>query len=132
LGRSRKSIKSLMKQDPEKAAEIILDEVKQDGPVPYLYKALAKRRPDLLLTTVEQGKAIHQPRFISSKTAQLVAVSAAAALRCKPCLKLHIEEALRDGSSPDEVFEAIFIAGLISKASTLADSLREFDSITEH
>jgi AhpD family alkylhydroperoxidase len=130
LGRSRKSIKSLMKQDPEKAAEIILDAVKQDEPVPYVYKALA-RRPDLLLTTVEQGKTISKPKFISPKTAQLVAVSAAAALRCKPCLNLHIEEALRKGSTPDEVFEAIFIAGLISKASTLADSLREFESIAK-
>jgi len=128
LGKPKKPIKSLVKQNPEKAVEIILDAVKQGGKVPYLYKALA-RRPDLLLKTVEQGGTIRKPRFIEPKTAELVVVSAAAVLRCKPCLNLHMEEALRMGASLDEIFEVIFIAGLISKASTLADSLREFELI---
>ena len=81
------------------------------------------------MKTVEQSETIRKPRFIEPKTAELVAVSAAAVLRCKPCLNLHMEEALKRGASLDEIFEVIFIAGLISKASILADSLREFELI---
>lgn len=61
---------------------------------------------------------------LDRRTAELVAVSAAAAQMCEHCLRVHIEEALANGASYDEVLETLLIAGRIAESSTNAVSLR--------
>jgi AhpD family alkylhydroperoxidase len=54
----------------------------------------------------------------------LLAVSAAAALMCEPCLDVHIKQALKAGNSEDEVLSAILIAGTIAESSVQAYGFR--------
>jgi AhpD family alkylhydroperoxidase len=127
--RLHKIVEKLLEKDPKKAAEKVLEMIKKRyGTIPFIYQIMA-RRPDILLSNIEQTKVIGEPKYITPKIAELAAISAAAALKCDHCIRLHIDQALKKGSTIDEIFEIIMIAGHISKAAALAVSFRELNKI---
>jgi AhpD family alkylhydroperoxidase len=91
--------------------------------LPFVLKALG-RRPDILHSYREMGKVVREPKYLSKKEAELVAVAAAVALRCDFCIRTHTQRALNHGSNLDEIFEVVIIAGLIAKSTTYAHGLR--------
>ncbi|MGC9435288.1 MAG: carboxymuconolactone decarboxylase family protein [Methanomicrobiales archaeon] len=58
----------------------------------------------------------------TQKTAELIAVAAAAGAGAEACLKLHVKE----GASRDEIYDTILIASLIGKTRVMAPALRIF------
>lgn len=75
-------------------------------------------------------RALAGEGVLDRRTAELVAVAAAAAQMCEHCLRVHMEEALHHGASPDEILEALLIAARIAESSTNAVSLRVFRRVT--
>ncbi|MBI5057142.1 MAG: carboxymuconolactone decarboxylase family protein [Nitrospirae bacterium] len=99
---------------------------KQRGDLGFLLSAL-KMRPRTFNPYVLKGMSIYsEPSALDRKTVELVAVGAAAALRCEHCLTAHINRALDEGATNDEVLDAVLISGAISESSTLSVALRKF------
>ncbi|MBI5099384.1 MAG: carboxymuconolactone decarboxylase family protein [Nitrospirae bacterium] len=91
--------KSLMKS--RELAEALSELIeKQRGDIGFLLSTL-KKRPSTFNPYVLKGMSIYsEPSALDKKTAELVAVGAAAALRCEHCLTAHINRALDEGAQP--------------------------------
>jgi AhpD family alkylhydroperoxidase len=99
------------------------------GGLGFLLNTL-KRRPRTFSPYVFKGLSITgQPSTLDVKTAELVAVGAAAALMCEHCLEAHINRAVAEGATFEEVLDAILVAGAIAESSTLAVALRKFKQL---
>lgn len=56
---------------------------------------------------------------LSRKSKLLIAVASAVAIRCEPCLNHHVQEALQEGLTPEELLESAAVATLICTGSRL-------------
>lgn len=126
-------IRKFLGDDPQKIVDEILKNMKEEyGDIPYIAKSMSKRKPEAFIFNALQNLfTIKQPKAVSPKIAELLAIAAATAIGCEHCIDFHIKAAMRQfGVSPDEIFDAIMIAGLISQSSKLAVSLRKLDKVT--
>ncbi|MBI3361755.1 MAG: carboxymuconolactone decarboxylase family protein [Chloroflexi bacterium] len=114
-------------QNDERAAETVLEYLRQrDGGVGLLLRALS-RRPEVFVPHVLQGRQLYDtPKAIDPKTAELAAVAASAALMCEHCLIAHMRAAQRKGATLDEIFDVLLVAGAIAESSTLSVAFRKF------
>jgi AhpD family alkylhydroperoxidase len=64
-------------------------------------------------------QVMEEDGVLSKKVRELVAIGAAHAAKCSPCIYLHTEKAKRAGATKEEITEAIFVASLIGAASAL-------------
>ena len=116
--------------EDDRLTEAIIEMYENErGGLGFLLNTL-KRRPRTFNPHVLQGLSLlGQPAALEVKTAELVAVGAAAALMCEHCLEAHINRAVDAGASFEEVLDAILIAGSIAESSTLAVALRKFKQL---
>jgi AhpD family alkylhydroperoxidase len=89
--------------------------------VPFLLRVL-QPRPERFIPAAL--RALSGDAVLDRRTAELVAVAAAASQMCEHCLRVHIEEAFAHGASHDQVLETLLIAARIAESSTNAVSLR--------
>jgi len=95
------------------------------GTIPFIFRTL-KERPDLFVLSGFAEFLACRPESLDHKTAELIALTAAAACNAPDCLKLHISAAQKEGASHDEIRDCLIIASVIGKTSVLARSLRIF------
>lgn len=89
--------------------------------------SILKKRPRAFNPFLMRGNALyHEPEALDRKTAELVAVSAASALRCEHCLEAHMARAVKEGATMDEVMDTLLISGAIADSSTLSIAFRKF------
>lgn len=121
-----KKAKTLMKDgDLAEALAVVIEEKR--GSLGFLLGELKDRRHRTFTPFVLKGTSIYaEPAALDPKTVELVAVAASSALRCEHCLEAHMERALQEGASLDEILDVILIAGAISESSTLSVSFRKF------
>ncbi len=101
----------------------------KNGELGFLLNVL-KERPRNFNPFLFKGMAIYkEPSALDRKTAELVAVGAAAALRCDHCLEAHLYRAMNEGASLDELMDAILVAGAISESSTLSVAFRKYKQL---
>ena len=101
----------------------------RDGELGFLLKVL-KERPRTFNPYLLKGMTVYkEPKAIDRKTAELVAVSAAAALHCEHCLEAHMGRAVAEGASLDEIMDTILIAGAISESSMLSVAFRKYKQL---
>jgi len=99
---------------------------KKRGALGFLLGIL-KKRPSIFNPFVLKGLSLyHEPQALDTKTAELVAVSAASALRCEHCLEVHMARALEEGANMDEIMDTLLISGSISDSSTLSVAFRKY------
>lgn len=126
----KKTVKQLLSdlaEDREETAQALLDILEEQyGTVPLVLRVLG-RRPDVLLP--QTMKVLSRSEVLGPKVSELVAVAAAAALRCEFCLQVHVQQALKHGATQDEVFESLLIAGMIAESSTQAVAFRVFEKV---
>lgn len=74
---------------------------------------LSKHQPETLRhfkafmgSTLEEG-------VLDTKTKELVAVGTAITARCKYCIAIHVEKALKAGATKEEIFEITTVAVLM-------------------
>lgn len=111
-------------------AEAISEIFKQErNGLGFLLRTL-RRRPRTFNPYVFKGLSVlGHPANLDRKTAELVAVGAAAALMCEHCLEAHISRAIAQGATFEEVMDAILVAGAIAESSTLSVALRKFKQL---
>ncbi|ABN57488.1 MULTISPECIES: carboxymuconolactone decarboxylase family protein [Methanoculleus] len=108
--------------------EIVTDVEKMLGVVPFIFPILRDRPESFALSTLADYR-FSRPDSLDPKTAELIAVAAAAGAGADSCLKVHIGAALKEGASRDEILDVLLIAAMIGKTRVLASSLRRFREV---
>ncbi len=103
--------------------------VGKGGELGFLLKVL-KERPRTFNPYLLKSMTVYkEPKALDRKTAELVAVSAAAALHCEHCLEAHMSRAVAEGATLDEIMDAILVAGSISESSMLSVAFRKYKQL---
>ncbi len=118
-------IKALLDQTPSLQEDILDDTEKMLGTVPFILQLMARRPEFMIFSSLKDFYAL-RPKSLDAKTAELLAVAAAASAGADKCLKVHMAAAQRAGASEDEILDAIFIAAIIGQTKVLASALRAF------
>lgn len=77
--------------------------------LPQWYAALSKRHGEYMDAVQELGKVLRRQGPLDEKTAHLVQLAAAAALRSEGAVHSHVRRALDAGSKPEEIYHAIIL-----------------------
>jgi len=114
-------------------ADDLGDDITEDvremlGVVPFIF-TLLRDRPDIFALSAIADYRISRPGSLDAKTAELIAIAAAAGAGADNCLKVHMGAALKEGASRDEVLDALLIAAMIGKTKVLASSLRQLRDV---
>jgi AhpD family alkylhydroperoxidase len=110
----------------EALAEALAGEIEEQGGGLGFLLGMLRQRPRTFSPYVLKGRSVYRPAALDRKTAELAAVAAASALRCEHCLDAHMERAMQEGASPDEIMDVLLISGAISESSTLSVAFRKF------
>ena len=110
------------------AGEIEQDAAAMYGGVPYRFTTL-KERPDLFVLSALADYLACRPESLDPKTAELIAMTAAAAANAPDCLRLHMRAAQREGASRRAIRDCLIIASVIRQASVQARSFRVLDEL---
>ena len=103
--------------------------VDQHGSLGFILNVL-KERPRNFNPFILKGMSIYkEPSSLDRKTAELVAIGAAAALRCEHCLEAHMGRAQAEGASLAEIMDTLLIAGGIADSSTLSVAFRKYKQL---
>jgi len=117
-------------------ADAISDDLLSDtremlGCMPFILTVL-RERPEQFALSLLAEERVFRPRHLSPKTAELVALAAAAGSGAESCVHVHIRAASHEGASRDEIFDTILIAALVGKTHVLAPALREMCNAFPH
>ena len=52
---------------------------------------------------------------LDTKTREMVALAAAVAANCRPCLQYHFKEAVKQGCTAQEIQEIVKVAGIVKQ-----------------
>ena len=127
---NRDLIKSLLDKSPSLQEDIFDDTEKMLGTVPFILRVMARRPEFMIFSSLKDFYAL-RPKSLDAKTAELLAVAAAASAGADKCLKVHMGAAVKAGASEDEILDAILIAAVIGQTRVLAVSLRTFQQFEE-
>lgn len=108
--------------------DVLDDTEKMLGMLPFIFPVLRERAGTFALSSLADYR-ICRPEHLSPKTAELVAVAAAAGAGADNCLRVHMKAAVKEGASRDEIFDAVLIAATIGKTKVLASSLRQLSEV---
>ena len=96
-------------------------------------KELAERRralaPEIDAAFHRLGDAVFRDGALSRKTKQLIAVAVAHVTQCPYCIQGHTKAATRDGATPEEIMEAVWVAAEMRAGATFAHSLLALDAL---
>jgi AhpD family alkylhydroperoxidase len=96
-------------------------------------RALAQRRsalaPEIDAAFRRFSEAVFQEGALPSKTKQLIAVAVAHVTQCPYCIRGHTKAAARDGATPEEIMEAIWVAAEMRAGGAFAHSALALDTL---
>ncbi|MEO7149749.1 MAG: carboxymuconolactone decarboxylase family protein [Rhodanobacteraceae bacterium] len=95
--------------------------------------AASARRKALAPKQLEAFQAFSRQVFgdgaLPEKTKQLIAVAVAHTTQCPYCIRGHTRAALRTGSTPEEIMEAIWVAAEMRAGGAYAHSVLALDEM---
>lgn len=98
---------------------------KEIGMVPFMVKEMAKK-PEIFIPNFIQNIYVFRPKALDGKTVELISLAAASALRAEDCIDVHIDVALKEGATAEEIFYTIMISSIMAQTSVLASALRKY------
>ena len=105
----------------------------QDPVYPQATRELAERRTRLAPGPAKAFRAFSQSVFaegaITTKTKQLIAVAVAHVTQCPYCIRGHTSAALKEGATPEQLMEAIWVAAEMRAGAAYAHSSLALDTI---
>ena len=107
-----------------------------DALYPKPTKALADKRRDLAPDAEAAfrafGKAVFQDGALPRKTKQLIAIAVSHVTQCPYCIRGHTKAATREGATPQEIMEAIWVATEMRAGGAYAHSAIALATLDEH
>jgi len=125
---SEKLIDDFLAHADDLGDDIVADVQEMLGIVPFIFTIL-RSRPDVFALSTIADYRISRPASFDPKTAELIAIAAAAGTGAESCLKVHMGAALKEGATRDEILDTLLIAAMIGKTKVLASSLRRFREV---
>jgi len=99
------------------------------GGIPLVLNILSKRGDIFIPYSDLVESVFFQPKHLSMKTVELVAITAAAAIGSDHCLDVHIEQALSRGATEGEIFEAMMVGSMMAMTRSQSVAFRKLRSI---
>ncbi|AGB01468.1 carboxymuconolactone decarboxylase family protein [Methanoregula formicica] len=124
---NQRALDDFLSRADEISEDILEDTREMLGSMPFIFPVL-KERPEYFALSGLADEMVCRPPHIPAKTAELIAIAAAAGAGAESCLRVHIRAAMKEGANRDEIYDTILIASLIGKTRVLAPALREFRS----
>ena len=125
---SEKLIDDFLAHADDLGDDIVADVQEMLGIVPFIFTIL-RSRPDVFALSTIADYRTSRPASLDPKTAELIAIAAAAGTGAESCLKVHMGAALKEGATRDEILDTLLIAAMIGKIKVLASSLRRFREV---
>jgi len=97
--------------------------------LPDQYLSIKKRFSKFFTAAKNLGKATSTAGPINAKTAQLIQLAAAAAIRSEGSVHSHAKRALDAGAKPDELYHAIILTTSIIGFPTVSAALSWVDDV---
>jgi|TARA_R110002072_G_scaffold51291_19_gene137589 AhpD family alkylhydroperoxidase len=98
-------------------------------------KSLAAKRRDLAPDAEAAFRSFSQVVFregaLSRKTKQLIAVAAAHVTQCPYCIQGHVKAATKEGATPEEIMEAIWVAAEMRAGAAYAHATVALTTLDE-
>ena len=76
-------------------------------------------------------KAVFAEGALDVRTKQLIAVAVAHVTQCPWCIEGHVKAARREGASPEQIMEAIWVAAEMRAGATYAHSVKAIDLLAD-
>ena len=93
---------------------IIVGEMKESvEQVMGMMKLMSKEQPESMRYFKEFMGTVLKEGKLDAKTKELIAVGTAITARCKYCIAIHVEKALKAGATKQEILEAASVAILM-------------------
>jgi AhpD family alkylhydroperoxidase len=96
-------------------------------------KALAQKRsalaPEIDAAFRQFSAVVFQDGALPRKTKQLIAVAVAHVTQCPYCIQGHTKAAAREGATPEEIMEAIWVAAEMRAGGSFAHSMLALDAL---
>jgi AhpD family alkylhydroperoxidase len=106
-----------------------------DSMYPQTTRELAETRrnlaPEIEAAFRQFSQAVFKDGALPGKMKQLIAVAVAHVTQCPYCIKGHTKAALRDGATPEELMEAIWVAAEMRAGGAYAHSALALQTIEE-
>ncbi len=99
--------------------------------VAYAFRKYKEYKPEAGEKFQEFLDASLKTGVLDLKTKELIVVGIAVALRCEPCIVLHIKKALEAGAKPEEIADAIGLAILMGGGPVATTSGKAFKALEE-
>jgi len=100
---------------------------------PELTKEISDKRtslaPEISETWRSFSKTVFKEGALSEKTKQLIAVAVAHVTQCPYCIHGHTAQAMRKGSSEQEIMEAVWVAAEMRAGGSYAHSALAIDEM---
>lgn len=98
---------------------------------PKATRAHAERRHELAPAAEEAFRAFSRAVFadgaLDKRTKELIAVAVAHVTQCPWCIEGHVKAARREGASPEQVMEAIWVASEMRAGAAFAHSVKALE-----
>lgn len=101
-------------------------------PSPELSKRRRSLAPDVASAFDDFSKAVFRDGALPRKYKQLIAVAVAHVTQCPYCIRGHTKAATREGATPEELMEAIWVAAEMRAGGAFAHSLIALGALDEH
>jgi AhpD family alkylhydroperoxidase len=104
-----------------------------DQMYPKPSRALAEKRaalaPEAEAAFRQFSEAVFRDGALPRKTKQLIAVAVAHVTQCPYCIQGHTKAATRDGATPAEIMEAIWVAAEMRAGGAFAHATLALDTL---
>ncbi len=98
---------------------------------PELHAARRELAPDIQAAFTAFSERVFGEGALPTKTKQLIAVAAAHVTQCPYRIRGHTQAALRQGATPQEIMEAIWVAAEMRAGGAYAHSVIALDAIAD-
>jgi len=85
-----------------------------------LLKRIKETDAGYTLAFFEFAKQAEKPGALSTKEKKLISVALSVAAQCIPCIAFHVKNAIKEGATKKEIYEAGFVAGLMGGGPAIA------------
>ncbi|WP_375787030.1 carboxymuconolactone decarboxylase family protein [Bradyrhizobium sp. Pha-3] len=93
---------------------------------------LGKINPNVVGGYVQMSGAGSKSNLLSPKVRELIALAVAVTARCDGCITIHVDAAIRNGATLDEIAEALGVAISVNAGAAMVYTTRVMDAFHQH
>ena len=97
-----------------------------------MLKLMSKEQPETMRHFKGFMGSVFKEGVLDTKTKELIAIGTAITARCKYCIAIHVDEALKAGATKEEILEAAGVAILMGGGPAMTHVVEVKKAIEEY